>query len=189
MIVALNAVLVGLRLWFGLMLISTGTTAGWVLGVAGLLTVVSTVAAWRVGTPCLTWRGLGVGVGHLATLLIRPDKTGAQGFAVVLWCLFAVQMYLRVLLWHRCTVTAPVFVSVVERGPYRIVRHPMTFCEMLIAVASVAQSPSLYNWLVLAFVIACKVWITKTEDTFLRQFLPYRRYASRVRWFWLPLVW
>lgn len=72
--------------------------------------------------------------------------------------------------------------SVVSRGPYRILRHPAYFANV---VAIPASALAIGSWIALipAMVFcAITVWRARREDLFLKQNLPgYKDYMERVR--------
>jgi protein-S-isoprenylcysteine O-methyltransferase Ste14 len=71
--------------------------------------------------------------------------------------------------------------SVVTRGPYRIVRHPAYFANI---VAIPASALAIGSWIALIPAIlfcAITVWRARREDVFLKQNLPgYKEYMERV---------
>lgn len=170
-------------------LLVSGSFDGAMYGVSGAIVCVTTAWAWCVGRPDLSWTGLGVGVGHLAVLFLSPGATHWPQFGLLFGFLFGVQCVLRVHLGRCCTVTGPVFVCVVDSGIYGVVRHPMTFVEMLMAIAFALEYPSLWNAGVCAVAFVVKVLICLWEEKFLLSEAAYREYAERVRWRWLPGVW
>jgi protein-S-isoprenylcysteine O-methyltransferase Ste14 len=71
--------------------------------------------------------------------------------------------------------------SVVTRGPYRILRHPAYFANI---VAVPASALAIGSWVALIPAAACcaiTVWRARKEDVFLQQHLAgYREYMERV---------
>jgi protein-S-isoprenylcysteine O-methyltransferase Ste14 len=71
--------------------------------------------------------------------------------------------------------------SVVTRGPYRILRHPAYFANI---VAIPASALAIGSWIALipaALFCAITVWRARREDVFLKQNLPgYKDYMERV---------
>jgi protein-S-isoprenylcysteine O-methyltransferase Ste14 len=71
--------------------------------------------------------------------------------------------------------------SVVTRGPYRILRHPAYFANI---VAIPASALAIGSWIALipaTFFCAITVWRAGREDAFLKQNLPgYKDYMERV---------
>jgi len=71
--------------------------------------------------------------------------------------------------------------SVVTRGPYRILRHPAYFANI---VAIPASALAIGSWLALipaALFCAITVWRARREDAFLKQNLPgYKDYMESV---------
>jgi len=79
---------------------------------------------------------------------------------------------------------------VVERGPYRRVRHPGYAGLALVAVASPLLLRSAAAWWPALAVVAWLALRTALEDGVLRrELVGYRAYCGRTRWRWVPGVW
>ncbi len=190
-----SAVLVGslalvlFRVHLSALLIASGSVSGVLLGVLGVVVCATTVWAWSRGRPDLTWSGLGVGLLYLVALAFDADGQRVALVAPIFWVLLAAKCWVRWCVRRSCTVTGPVFVNVVERGPYAWLRHPMCAIDSLAAVAFVCEFPSVWNLAVLGLVLLANIAITLFEERFLMREAAYRRYALRVRWRLLPGVW
>lgn len=80
--------------------------------------------------------------------------------------------------------------SVVDTGPYALVRHPGYVSGALLAISVALVLGSLVALLPAAIVIAALVMRTIIEDRTLQQELPgYADYALRVQYRWVPGVW
>ncbi len=80
--------------------------------------------------------------------------------------------------------------TVIDTGPYALVRHPGYVSGALLAVSVALVLGSLVALLPAAIVIAALVMRTIIEDRTLQQELPgYADYALRVRYRWVPGVW
>jgi protein-S-isoprenylcysteine O-methyltransferase Ste14 len=78
--------------------------------------------------------------------------------------------------------------QLVQRGPYRVVRHPVYSGALLFFVgfSLYASAPALVATGLLAVVWALKA---RVEEGFLREhYPPYERYAARVRWRLVPFL-
>ncbi len=79
---------------------------------------------------------------------------------------------------------------VIDRGPYRWVRHPGYAGAVLCAVAS---APALGSWWALvpaALYAVAFIRRAMREERFLRnELIGYEAYASRVRWWMVPGGW
>lgn len=164
--------------------------AGVYVGCSGLFAVWATCAAWKRGTPDLTWRGMFVGLAYLLPVALQPGAEPASGSgALALQVLFLIQCALRLQLWDCCTVTGAVFVRVCETGLYGVIRHPLTVCELLLSGAVACAWPTAWNMGIAGLVIAAKAAITIVEEDYLRTFPPYTTYMGKTKWRWLPGVW
>jgi protein-S-isoprenylcysteine O-methyltransferase Ste14 len=87
----------------------------------------------------------------------------------------------------------PAVRGLVERGPYRLVRHPAYACELAMvgacAGAALAAGAPLTALLVMALAVAAVVVRVRIEERLLAADEGYRCYAARVRWRLLPGVW
>lgn len=182
-------ILIAFRFWLVVGMICSRNVSAVLLGLIGLIAVITTIAAWSEGEPDLSWTGLAVGVGHLAVLLFSPGQIHWTFVAPIFWTLVVIQTWAKWHLGRRCTVTGPVWVNLVATGPYAIVRHPMTATELLIACTFALEFPSVWNGCVLLFVIASKFVITLLEEKFLKGEPTYRDYVGRVRWRFFPGIW
>lgn len=79
---------------------------------------------------------------------------------------------------------------VVEKGPYRFIRHPMYLGTILYGVSFPFFLESLYALVPGVIVIMLFIIRTELEDRFLQENLPgYREYAQRVRARLIPGIW
>ena len=80
--------------------------------------------------------------------------------------------------------------TVIDTGPYALVRHPGYVSGALLAISVALVLGSLVALLPAAIVIAALVMRTIIEDRTLQQELPgYADYALRVQYRWVPGVW
>jgi protein-S-isoprenylcysteine O-methyltransferase Ste14 len=80
--------------------------------------------------------------------------------------------------------------NVVDRGPYRIVRHPGYAGLLLSWVAAPVFFSSYWVAVPAVIAIAASAWRTALEDRTLQEELPgYKEYTSRVRYRLVPGIW
>jgi len=159
-----------------------------ILGALACIAIMTTIYAWTVGTPDRTMRGACVGLLYLAVLVIIPGSPTILGQSVFLVGL-AVQLSAKAALALRTTVTGPVYVAVEERGPYRVVRHPMSLGELIMGCALIAENPITSNILAGLFLVWSKVVMTRMEEGFLKQYFEYREYCRHVKYRMVPGIW
>lgn len=83
----------------------------------------------------------------------------------------------------------PALRKTVDRGPYRIVRHPAYAGELLMAAACLIAGPSaavVLPWLLL---VPGVVWRIHCEERLLSTDPAYAAYGQRIRWRLIPLIW
>jgi len=153
--------------------------------VLGFIAIVTTLWSWTYGKVDFSWRGFGVGLAYLPPLLFR----GSSEMSVLFWLGFGIQIWSKAYLLHRCTVTAPVFVSLAARGPYRFLRHPMSLGEALMAVSFFVAVPTFWNYGICMVCLASKVYCIWMEERFLRLHREYRDYCREVKWRLVYGIW
>ena len=80
--------------------------------------------------------------------------------------------------------------AVVENGPYRIVRHPGNFGNIIVSIATPPMLASRWAWIPAGVSVAVIVIRTALEDRMLRRELPgYAGYAERTRSRLIPGLW
>jgi protein-S-isoprenylcysteine O-methyltransferase Ste14 len=79
--------------------------------------------------------------------------------------------------------------GLVNRGPYRVVRHPIYASYVLLQAGYLLQSISIGNALVMVFASSCNVGRALAEERLLTTSEQYDAYRHRVRWRLLPGVW
>ncbi len=80
--------------------------------------------------------------------------------------------------------------NVVEKGPYRFIRHPMYLGTVLYGISFPLFLESLWALIPGVIVIVLFIIRTELEDRFLKKNLPgYRQYAQRVRFRLIPGIW
>jgi protein-S-isoprenylcysteine O-methyltransferase Ste14 len=79
--------------------------------------------------------------------------------------------------------------GLVERGPYRVVRHPIYAAYLVLLVGYLFQSASLPNLAVAVLVTACNVGRIRAEERVLATNPAHAAYRSHVHWRLLPGVW
>ena len=83
----------------------------------------------------------------------------------------------------------PALRRVIDRGPYRFVRHPAYAGELIMAAACFTAAPSWLAglpWLLLAPGVA---WRISAEERVLSGAAAYAEYRRNVRWRLIPWIW
>jgi protein-S-isoprenylcysteine O-methyltransferase Ste14 len=79
--------------------------------------------------------------------------------------------------------------AVVDRGPYRLLRHPAYAAEAVMVGAAALAAPGAATIAAYAVALALVVVRIRLEERLLAGEPSYREYESRVRWRLLPGVW
>ncbi len=81
--------------------------------------------------------------------------------------------------------------NVVDRGPYRTVRHPLYAVTALMIYPGVALAfGAWWNWMACGMMMVGYIWLAAHEDRFLEANLPgYREYQQRTRYKVVPGIW
>ncbi|MBI5001056.1 MAG: isoprenylcysteine carboxylmethyltransferase family protein [Euryarchaeota archaeon] len=80
----------------------------------------------------------------------------------------------------------PAVRKVVDRGPYRIVRHPLYMAEMLYVLGFMLIGFNLISIAFFVILIAATVWRIIIEERKLGKYPEYRHYMNRVRYRLVP---
>lgn len=83
----------------------------------------------------------------------------------------------------------PAVRQLADRGPYRIVRHPVYAFEMLMLAAVAATRGDLMNIVVMSVGVIATVGRVLLEERVLDLAVDFAAYRRRVRWRLLPFVW
>ena len=79
---------------------------------------------------------------------------------------------------------------VVHSGPYRWIRHPAYFGQLLILTAcGLSVSPQMGGLTMLVSTVCIGLRIRAEEQVLTEQWAFYREYTQRVRWKLFPLIW
>lgn len=109
----------------------------------------------------------------------------ADAFAVY-YLLLPLQWLLRLRMGVRCTVTAPVWHSLLSGFPYSMVRHPLAAVEIGLLTSVFVGLGGWHNFAVWFLSVAGAVVVTGIEERFLRTLPEYQDYAKRVPWRFVP---
>ena len=95
------------------------------------------------------------------------------------------------MIWARLSLgrsigLVPAVRSLVTRGAYRYVRHPIYLAGSLILVSNMLSAYSPRNLAILVLGIFWFALKSVAEESFLRSDPEYAEYTQRVRWRWLP---
>ena len=89
----------------------------------------------------------------------------------------------------RSFAVLPALREIVATGPYRLVRHPIYFGEMLMVVGCFVAMPTFMTVLPLLAALSCLIVRVLAEERLLRESERYRDYAIQVRWRLIPGIW
>ncbi len=160
----------------------SGTLIGWLLALNSAL--VAGLLLFRNGAE---QRGSAAehGIAYLSALLplaVHPGEDGAM--LAALGTLFGLWVLLSL---GRSFGIAPADRGIVERGPYRLVRHPLYLAALISTLGAVWGRWTAWNLGVLALLACSLGYRIRAEERILGA--AYRPYRARVRWRLLPLVW
>lgn len=125
-------------------------------------------------------------IGGLSTL---GDRVWHPAAAYV-FALSALGASLSLLRLGRSFAVLPALRAVVQRGPYRVVRHPAYACELLMSGAvATTLAPAWAGAGLIVFALAAVVIRIHAEERTLRADPAYDAYAAAVRYRLVPGVW
>ena len=99
------------------------------------------------------------------------------GLLLALWSLTALGFSFSI---------APEDRGIVERGPYRFVRHPMYLGEILSLLGLCIASKNMWNWFALLLFVRLVLIRISAEERVLAN---YQWYRKSVRWRFIPGIW
>jgi protein-S-isoprenylcysteine O-methyltransferase Ste14 len=127
--------------------------------------------------------------GTFVPVLLRPDgahpQWGLQWGLVMQFCGVVLCLW-SFLFLGRSFGFAAADRGLVQRGPYRIVRHPIYASYVLLQTGYLMQSLSVRNSVVVLFALACNLGRIRAEERVLKANPAYAAYQERVRWRLLP---
>jgi len=83
----------------------------------------------------------------------------------------------------------PALRTIVTSGPFKLIRHPIYFSELLMILGCCLAMASAWRWLILAFAIATIVLRIVWEERVLRKSERYLQFCETVRWRLIPGLW
>lgn len=122
-------------------------------------------------------------------LALAPAYDTWPAFAAWLFAGAGVMAILSLVGLGRSFAVLPSLRQVVDRGPYRLVRHPAYAAESLMVIASVLAHPSVAAAAVALIAVALVVTRIRIEERFLGETSDYRAYRDRVRYRLVPGIW
>ncbi len=130
--------------------------------------------------------------GTFIPVLLRPD--GAHPAWGLQWGLVLQSCGVVICLWSLAVLGrsfgfAAADRGLVQRGPYRLVRHPIYASYVLLQGGYLLQSISLRNVVVVLLAMACNVGRIRAEEAVLATNDAHGAYRTRVRWRIVPGVW
>ncbi len=166
---------------------------GWLpifFGTSEFLALCTTVYALSFGIVDLSLAGMVVPFLYATPLLFDVSSPNGPEWAAGIYLLLApIQWVLRLRLGVRCTVSAPVLISIVDRFPYSFIRHPLGGLEIVLCSFIALWGWSPYNAFVWMAVVGSAVGCMLLEEKFLINEPSYREYCTRVRWRLIPGAW
>jgi protein-S-isoprenylcysteine O-methyltransferase Ste14 len=130
--------------------------------------------------------------GTFVPVLLRPDGAhppwGLQWGLVLQSCGVVICLWSLVVL-GRSFGFAAADRGLVQRGPYRLVRHPVYASYVLLQTGYLLQSISLRNLVVVLVAMACTVGRIHAEEGVLATNAAHAAYRRRVPWRMLPRIW
>ena len=126
--------------------------------------------------------------GPLAMAIAPPAETWPLplqiGFAAVTGLLLVALLSLG-----RSFAVLPSLREVVARGPYRLVRHPIYACELLMMLAACLAAASVWGAVVFSVALVTLVVRVRVEESVLENEDAYRDYRAAVRYRLIPGIW
>ncbi len=143
------------------------------------------VSSWRQWLPALPSLALGAYVSRMWGM-------GGLEFSLpanMLFCAGAAGTMLSMLALGRSFAVLPGARALVQRGPYRLLRHPMYFSEALMFIAVVLHQAWPLRLLLVIVALLTLAWRIQTEERLLSRLDDHADYKGRVRHRLIPGIW
>jgi protein-S-isoprenylcysteine O-methyltransferase Ste14/uncharacterized membrane protein (UPF0127 family) len=124
-----------------------------------------------------------------ATLLLRPAEPPFQHFSTLssIWQSVGLAGIIYALLsLGRSFGVVPANRTVVIRGAYGYIRHPLYLSELLFHAGFFLGNMTLRNGVLILFILAGQLWRSLSEEKLLSADALYRDYRKRVRYRFIP---
>lgn len=156
-------------------------------GTSELASIALTIRALMIGRVDASNAGLAVPLLYCLPLLMRQAGTPTD-FAFPFAVAAFTQIGFRTLMMGRITVGVPVFVKLLDKGPWSLIRHPLCLVEIVQVQLFALTFPTAWNIHCLYVILPGMVATVLFEERFLLTLPEYQEYARRVRWRLLPGV-
>ena len=159
--------------------------------IAALLAFQSSLAVWLYFRRNESGESVSKSVQALAWVSALLPMTFFPSIPKVVWLSFLPVPGLLLALWamvslNRSFSIAPADRGLVQRGPYRLIRHPMYLGELLSLAGVLAYAWSLWNVLIFVTFAGSVVWRILEEEIVIDD---YEHYKFNVSWRLVWLVW
>ena len=84
---------------------------------------------------------------------------------------------------------SPALRKVIITGPYKIIRHPMYFFEVIFFVGNNIIHSSLWNWMILILLTLAQCFRILQEERILRTDAIYQKYMEKNKYRLIPKIW
>lgn len=159
-----------------------------VFGISELSVLFLTVNGLRRKNVDQTLSGMIVPLCYLAPLLMTPTSTPTI-FSHLLIVVCFIQIGLRFTMGTNVTVGVPNFLHLCNKGPYALIRHPLSLSEFLAVFLFMITFPKFHNFVFGMTSLATCVIAVISEEKFLIQFNEYKIYKLKVRYRYIPQIW
>ena len=190
MSIALSIIVVLVRFSLLLKFFQSESLLAWVFGASEIISLISTVYLLATKEVDKSMGGLWVPVLHLVPLLTDPATVTGPFIFGVCWFLSGfITISFRLAMGRRCSVSVPVWDSLLSGGMYKYIRHPLSCVETFSAVCLCLYFGGAWNFGVGLAIVGAGVLCVWREEVFLRTFRAYREYCETVKYRWIPGVW
>lgn len=156
--------------------------------VVGILFLRRTVSVRRADTTTLLWCLPSFVAGGMA-MNLAPDSHLWPVHSQFLFALGALGAVLGMLALGKSFAVFPALRNVVSTGPFRLIRHPIYFCELVMLLGCCSTIGSAKHWgLFVAAVVAIAIRIIWEEKVLLES-KSYEDFCQAVKYRLIPGVW
>ncbi len=120
---------------------------------------------------------------------LAPVSSQWPGYAQAVFAIGGLGAAIGLISLGKSFAVFPALRTVVTRGPFRLIRHPIYFSELVMILCCCLAMTSQWKWPILVFALATIVLRIIWEERVLRSSPQYLKFCNDVGWRLIPGLW